>query len=208
MPRLAHMSTPTHWDAAYAAGDTTRGWYQSSAHMSLRLMREHGVQVSAAIVDIGAGASVFVDDLLDAGFSDITCVDHSPVGLEVARQRLGIAADGVTWVVADLREWQPAHTYDVWHDRAVLHFLLTPAEVADYRQCLLAATVTGSLVIIGVFGPGGPSMCAGLPVQRYDPTTMTELLGEDFDVLSHEVLDHVRPDGDTQEYLWTVARRR
>ena len=202
------MSTPTHWDEAYAAGDTTRGWYQPRASMSVRLTQELGVPQGAAIVDVGAGASVFVDDLTALGFTNITCVDHSPVGLAIARERLGAAANGVTWVEADLLDWEPPRAYDVWHDRAVLHFLLDDADVARYRTALLAGTHPGSLVILGVFGPQGPQMCAGLPVRRYDEGAVEALLGPEFEHLTSEIADHIRPDGDTQQYLWTTARRR
>lgn len=201
------MSTPAHWDAAYAAGDTTRGWYQSTASTSMRMLLGCSPGKDSSIVDVGAGASVFVDDALAAGFHDITLVDHSPVGLEVARRRLGERAAEVTWVQADLRAWHPARTYDVWHDRAVLHFLLDAADIEAYQRCLVLATHPGSIVIIGVFGPEGPTMCAGLPVHRYDAAQVDDLLGDRFEVLARESHEHVRPDGDTQQYLWTVARR-
>jgi hypothetical protein len=201
------MSTPEHWDAAYAAGDTTRGWYQPTASVSLQLLSDYASDPSASIVDIGAGASVFVDDALAAGYRDITLLDHSPVGLAVARERLGASADTVTWVEADLRDWQPGRTFDVWHDRAVLHFLLDEDDRADYHRCLVEGTHPGSLIIIGVFGPEGPPMCAGLPVRRYDSVAVAEWLGDDVDVIDQHTRDHVRPDGDAQQYLWTVARR-
>jgi SAM-dependent methyltransferase len=200
-------SSPEHWDAAYAAGDTTRGWYQSHATMSLRLIESTGVPCTASIVDVGSGASVLVDDLLAAGYSDITCVDHSPVGLQVARERLGESGDRVDWIVADLLTWTPSRPYDLWHDRAVLHFLLDDADVQAYRRALLAGTRPGSWLVLGVFGPQGPQMCAGLPVRRYDDISVDALLGAEFTRTERVVVDHVRPDGDTQEYLWTLARR-
>lgn len=201
------MSTPAHWDAAYAAGDTTRGWYQPQADMSLRLIEATGLPLTASIVDVGAGASVLVDDLLAAGYSDITCVDHSPIGLQVARDRLGERASDVEWIVADLLDWDPPRAYDIWHDRAVLHFLLEDTAIAAYRRALLAGTRAGSWLVLGVFGPEGPQMCAGLPVCRYDDARVDDLLGSQFERTERVVVDHVRPDGDTQQYLWTLARR-
>lgn len=200
-------STPDHWDAAYAAGDTTRGWYQSQATMSLRLIESTGLGAQASIVDVGSGASVLVDDLLETGYSDITCVDHSPIGLQVARDRLGARASSVDWIVADLLAWDPPRRYDIWHDRAVLHFLLDDGAVAAYRRALLAGTKPGSWLVIGVFGPEGPQMCAGLPVRRYDDASIAALLGAEFARRERVIVDHVRPDGDTQQYLWTLARR-
>ncbi len=200
-------STASHWDEAYSDGDTTRGWYQPAATMSMDLLREADIPDTAAIVDIGAGASVFVDDLLEAGFTDVTLLDHSPVGLQITRQRLDSRASGVAWVVADLRDWQPDRRFDVWHDRAVLHFLLDAEDRDYYRQTLLAATHPGSIIILGVFGPEGPQMCAGLPVRRHTIDDVRRLLGPDFTVVTTRIVDHVRPDGETQQYLWTLARR-
>lgn len=200
-------STPEHWNTAYAAGDTTRGWYQPQATMSMRLIEATGVPHSASILDVGAGASVLVDDLLAAGYSDITCLDHSPIGLRIAQARLGERAATVTWVDADLLTWSPLRTVDLWHDRAVLHFLLDDDAIAAYRRALLAGTRPGSWLVLGVFGPQGPQMCAGLPVRRYDDAGINEVLGAEFTRVDHAIVDHVRPDGDTQQYLWTLARR-
>lgn len=200
-------STAQHWDEAYRQGDTTRGWYQPNASMSMRLLDSSAVPSTTSIVDIGAGASTFVDGLLVAGFTDITLVDHSPVGLDIAKQRLGDESTDVRTIVADLREWKPPREYDVWHDRAVAHFLLDEADQSRYRATLLAATHPGSLVIIGVFGPDGPPMCAGLPVRRFTETDVQSLLGDEFEILHTEISDHVRPDGDTQQYLWSLAQR-
>ncbi len=200
-------STPAHWDAAYSAGDTTRGWYQPQATTSMQLIASTGLPRTASIVDVGSGASVLVDDLLGAGYSHVTCVDHSPVGQQVARDRLGAGASSVTWVVADLLTWVPPRPFDIWHDRAVLHFLLDDEAVAAYRRTLLIGTRPGSWLVLGVFGPQGPQMCAGLPVRRYDDARVDELLGPEFTRVQELVIDHVRPDGDTQQYLWTLARR-
>ncbi len=201
------QSTPQHWDTAYAQGDTTRGWYQSAATVSLDLLRESGVGPGASILDIGAGASVFVDDLLAAGFSDVTVLDQSPIGLQIAQERLADRADDVTWIVDDLRQWTPPRQFDVWHDRAVAHFLLDQDDRDCYRSSLMSATHAGSLVIIGVFGPQGPTMCAGLPVRRHTIDDVNALLGPAFTITSTTTIDHVRPDGDTQQYLWSTAIR-
>lgn len=200
-------STPQHWDTAYAQGDTTRGWYQAEAHVSMRLLRDAGVTPADSVVDIGGGASVFVDGLVDAGFTDVTILDHSAIGLGIAQQRLGARSSSVTWVESDLLLWRPERTFDVWHDRAVLHFLLEPAQQRDYAKVLHRATHAGSVVIIGVFGLTGPQMCSGLPVHRYDAAQLEALLGPDFAPLAKLDDVHVKPDGSTQDYLWWAGRR-
>lgn len=200
-------STPQHWDAAYAQGDTTRGWYQSEARVSMELLALADVSTSASIVDIGGGASVFVDNLLDAGFDDITVLDHSPVGLAIAHDRVGARGRGVTWITHDLLTWAPSRTLDVWHDRAVLHFLLDDADRRRYVEVLTSATRPGSVAVIGAFAPTGPPMCSGLPVHRYDALELQELLGPAFHPIACRDAVHVKPDGSTQDYLWWAGRR-
>lgn len=193
-----------HWDRTYAPGDTARSWYQPHARTSMTLI---GACQGRSIIDVGGGASTLVDDLLTAAWSDITVLDVSDVGLTIARDRLGAAAADVTWLTADLRSWQPGRTYDVWHDRAVLHFLTEQADRARYAQTLRAATTIGSTVVLGVFGPDGPTSCSGLPVRRYDPNLIAELLGSDFEIISGTLANHTTPTGGGQQFLWTVARR-
>lgn len=199
------MSSPAHWDSAFAGDVTARGWYQTCASPSWDVIGE--LPLSASLLDVGAGASVWVDEALDRGYDDVTVVDWSPVALEVARNRLGSRSDRVHWIRADLLTWQPPRTYDLWHDRAVLHFLLNDADRARYAQALLTATAPGSVVVIGCFGPTGPDMCAGLPVRRQSHEDFEALLGSEFTI--EQVIEqvHVRPDADTQDYLWIRAIR-
>jgi len=199
------MSSPAHWDSAFAGDIAARGWYQPSASPSWDVIGD--LPLSAALLDVGAGASVWVDEALDRGYDDVTVVDWSPVALEVARNRLGSRSERVHWISADLLTWQPPRTYDLWHDRAVLHFLLTDADRARYAHVLRAATAPGSVVVIGGFGSTGPDMCAGLPVRRQSAADFEALLGPDFTIKQVIEQVHVRPDADTQDYLWIRAIR-
>ena len=162
---------------------------------------------STAAVDVGAGASVWVDEALDRGWTDVTVVDWSPVALQLSKSRLGTRAASVTWVQGDLLSWSPPRTFGLWHDRAVLHFLLDDADRARYLQVLRAATGPGSVVVIGAFGPTGPEMCAGLPVRQHDVSDFEALFGADFTIERTYEQSHIRPDKDTQDYLWVRARR-
>lgn len=199
------QSTPGHWDAAFSQDVRQRGWYQADSAASWSLMAD--VAPTASLIDVGAGAGVLADEALGRGFTDITLLDWSPVALQVTRQRLGDRGRGLTWVVADVSAWQPTRTYDVWHDRAVLHFLLEEPAREGYRATLLAATHTGSLAVIGIFAPTGPSWCAGLPVRRQSETDLAAFLGPAFSVEEARRVPHVRPDEDIQEYVWVRARR-
>lgn len=197
-----------HWDAAYALGDTTRSWYQTKAATSCQLLRAADVTPDAAVIDVGGGASTLVDGLLAAGFTDLTVLDISPLALDLARQRLGPdQATQVTWVVADILTWTPSRCYDVWHDRAVLHFMTAEVDRAAYRRTLLAATAPGSIAIFGVFGPQGPEACSGLATRRYDADEIADLLGSEFHVEATELRSHHTPDGADQQFLWARALR-
>ena len=158
-------------------------------------------------VDVGAGASVWVDEALARGWSDLTVVDWSPVALGLSQARLGSRAGAVTWIETDALTWTPPRTYGLWHDRAVLHFLLKDDDRASYREVLREATKPGSVVVIGGFGPTGPEMCAGLPVRRQSVADFEALFGAEFTIEQSFEQSHVRPDKDTQEYLWVRAVR-
>ena len=196
-------SSPGHWDSSYASDHTVRGWYQSTADPSWLMIGD--LDPSTSAVDIGAGASVWVDEALNRGWSDLTVLDWSPVALGLAQARLGSRAASVTWVEADALNWTPPRTFGLWHDRAVLHFLLDDADRARYGRVLRAATAPGSVVVIGGFGPTGPEMCAGLPVRRQSVSDFEDLLCADFTIERTYEQSHVRPDMDTQAYLWVRA---
>lgn len=201
------MSDASHWDAAYAQGDTTRSWYQPQAAASLRLLDQSGVRLQDAVVDVGGGASVLVDDLVRRGHRDLTVVDLSDEALRIARTRLGAAASGVTWVTADVRTWRPTRTYAVWHDRAVFHFLTSAADRAAYCRALRAATSVGSLVLVATFALSGPEQCSGLPVARYDAAGLLAELGSGLELVADLTATHVTPWGTGQDFTWVAARR-
>lgn len=200
-----NSSSPQHWDSSYATDHTTRGWYQAAADPSWLMIGD--LDPSTAAVDVGAGASVWVDEALERGWTDVTALDWSPVALQLSQARLGTRAASVTWVQADLLSWSPRRTFGLWHDRAVLHFLLDDSDRVRYGRVLRSATEPGSVVVIGAFGPTGPEMCAGLPVRRHGVSDFEALFGSDFTIERTYEQSHIRPDKDTQDYLWVRARR-
>lgn len=196
-----------HWDGAYAHGDSTRSWYQQQAVTSLRMLERAGVHPGDALVDVGGGASVFVDGLLESGWTDITVLDVSRIGLQVARDRLGAAGGRVHWLAQDLLSWHPGRTYAAWHDRAVLHFFTAAADRERYRSVLDSATTAGSVAIFGVFSPDGPPSCSGLPVRRYGVEDLGGFLGPTWTLLAAEGEVHHTPAGKTQDFTWAAFRR-
>ncbi len=197
-----------HWDRVYEGGDTERSWYQPQAELSVALIDTHVAGSASAVVDVGGGASTLVDDLVRIGYSDLTILDISGEGLTIAQRRLGAAAADINWVVADVTEWRPPRRFDLWHDRAVLHFMTAEEALHGYRTTLLAATSPGSAVVLGVFGPEGPTTCSGLTVRRWSAEDVADFLGVDFEVRDSMTHTHITPSGASQQFLWTAAQRR
>ena len=180
-------------------------WYQSEPDLSLNLIERLGVGPESSIIDVGGGASVLVDRLLAKGFTDLTVLDISQTALHAARERVGTGAP-VTWLAEDLLTWQPTRTYDLWHDRAVFHFLYGQG-VEDYRNVLSCALSPGAAVIMATFAPDGPERCSGLAVTRYSAKALEEMLGTGFDLVVELRDIHTTPSGTTQPFTWIAARR-
>lgn len=195
-----------HWNAAYEGGDESVSWTQKETPHSLGLIRSVS-EPGDSVVDIGGGSSALAGALLDDGYSDLTVVDISEAGMLIARQRLGERASAIEWIVTDLLTWQPDRTFDVWHDRAVLHFLTENADRHRYAELLRASVSPGGHAVIGAFAEDGPERCSGLPVRRHTHEDIGELLGDDFDSISATRQTHVTPGGTEQPFNWVIARR-
>ena len=148
-----------------------------------------------------------VDALLERGWKDVTVLDIAAPALEAAKARLGPLADKVHWEVADITEWHPDRTYDVWHDRAVFHFLTEPKQRDAYRRALLAGLAPGGLVIMATFALDGPERCSGLPVKRYDAEGLAEEMSDTLRLIEGWREEHVTPWGATQSFNWCAFRR-
>jgi hypothetical protein len=160
------------------------------------------------IIDIGAGASRLADNLLIAGYSDLTLLDISDVALSRTKDRLGEVANKVTYIVADMTKWTPSRTWDLWHDRAVFHFLTDSAAQDAYIAALKQGTKPGSAVILSTFALTGPEKCSGLPVQRYSADTLAARLGPDFALYTREAETHHTPFNTTQDFIYAGFRRK
>ena len=197
-----------HWETVYrskAAGDVS--WFQPHAASSLRLIGGC-TDRDAHIIDVGGGASVLVDDLADAGYRNLSVLDLAESALATSRSRLGERAQSVQWIAGDItRAELPAARYDVWHDRAVFHFLTDPADRARYVEQVLKSVKPGGHVIIAAFGPGGPLQCSGLDVMRYAPDALHAEFGAPFRLLRHETEIHHTPSGQEQEFVYCYCRR-
>lgn len=210
--RLCHMMmsakpSEEHWDVVYGAGSEHLGWYEPEPS-TLGLVTTNS-SPKDAVIDVGGGDSRLVDNLLDLGYGDVTAFDLSAVALERARSRLGSRAGGVRWIQGDVTEFEPDRTWDLWHDRAVFHFLVEEKQRDAYRAALRKAIAPGGLLVVAAFAPGAPERCAGLSVVHYDEDSLAAAFASDFEVVAVSRLDPARSDqGDQRPYVAGVFARR
>lgn len=203
------MESKAHWEHIYRSKDVREvSWFQEHAAQSVELIKNTGVSLEAKIIDVGGGASTLVDDLLDQGYSEITVLDISAAALRQSQDRLGQRASRVTWLELDitLAELAPDF-YDVWHDRAVFHFLTNEADRAQYVQAVLRSVKTGGHIIVASFGLEGPEKCSGLNVVRYSAETMHREFGNDFELVDTRQEVHHTPSGADQQFIYCYCRK-
>ena len=204
------VSNAEHWDNVYRTKAVDKvSWFQEHAERSLNIIRQTGLKPEEAhVIDVGAGASVVVDDLLDAGYRRVTVLDISISALAASRVRLGKRAEQVNWLVGDIRYIDlPSATYDIWHDRAVFHFLTHAEDRKRYVDQVWKSVRPGGYVVIATFGPNGPSQCSNLDVRRYAPETLHSEFGPGYELISHTTELHATPAGKTQEFVYCFCRR-
>ncbi len=202
------MDTKSHWEKVYATKvPDAVSWYRAHLETSLTLIDRAASAHAASIVDVGGGESTLVDDLLARGYQNITVLDVSQTAIDVTKKRLGYAAEQVCWLVVDITKVQLApNTYDVWHDRAVFHFLTSAEERAAYVRQVAHAVRPRGHVIVSTFGPEGPTKCSGLDVARYDADSLHEQFGARFRLVDSAKELHQTSFGTTQQFLYCYCR--
>jgi SAM-dependent methyltransferase len=202
------MDLKSHWERIYRDKLPTQvSWYQPHALRSLDLIRRVSPPPDGAIIDVGAGASTLVDDLLDAGYHDPTVLDISATALAETRTRLGARAGNVRWIEADILDAHlPRTGYSVWHDRAVFHFLTAPADRARYVAHVRQAVRPGGFVLVATFADNGPTRCSGLEVNRYSPEALHTEFGAPFQLVASEREEHITPGGVRQAFIYCLCR--
>jgi SAM-dependent methyltransferase len=202
------MNTKTHWEHIYETKSPAQvSWYQEHARFSLQYIRNTGIQKTDAIIDVGGGASTLVDDLVADGYQQISILDVSAVALQLARQRLGRRAVEVNWMEADITQADlPERAYDLWHDRAVFHFLTRAIDRQRYIDTIRHAVRVGGHIILATFAPDGPERCSGLDVVRYSPESLHREFGGDFEVVDSTRETHHTPFGTEQKFIYCYCR--
>lgn len=198
------MGAQSHWEHIYQTKTPLQtSWYAPHLHISLEWILEAVPDRSASIIDIGGGESTLVDDLMAQGYRTLTVLDISEAALGKSQQRLGDLAQSVAWISGDVTEAAvPERAYDLWHDRAVFHFLTEPGRRAAYARRLAASLRPGGQVVMATFGPDGPQRCSGLPTLRYDAESLRRELGPGFRLVRDAVVDHQTPFGTMQQFLY------
>jgi SAM-dependent methyltransferase len=201
------VDRPAHWDNVYRTRDeSSLSWHEAVPSASLAAIEAHA-SIDAAIVDVGAGTSHLVDSLLEHGFTDVTALDVSALALTIVEARLGDTTGRVTLVCSDVLDWSPPRTFDVWHDRAVFHFLTDADDRARYAQVVSNALPPGGLLIMATFADDAPDHCSGLPVRRYRADELAAQFPA-FDVLAASRVEHTTPAGAIQPFTFVTLARR
>lgn len=202
------MNTREHWERVYGAkGPTEVSWYAPHLDVSLRIIDEAAPDRDSRIIDVGGGEATLVDDLLERGYRHLSVLDISATALDVAKARLGERAGDVDWMIGDATAFPFGHhRYDLWHDRAVFHFLTDPEDRVAYVRQVARAVEPGGHVIVATFGPEGPSRCSGLDVVRYAPDALHGQFGAQFRLLHHLTAMHRTPGGTEQQFTYCYCR--
>lgn len=198
-----------HWESIYAKkGPAEVSWYQERPGASWELLKYLQIDRSARILDAGGGDSRFVDFLLDQGFHNITVLDISETAIDRARHRLAERGSHVRWIIADLREFQPEEgAFDIWHDRAVLHFFNEEGDLRNYADRASRALSDHGKLIVGTFADTGPDKCSGLNVARYTESSLSHRLSAHFHRLKCIAEDHVTPGHTIQPFLFCAFEK-
>ena len=204
------METKPHWDQIYSSRSPGEvSWFQEHARVSLELIKRASPSNKSSIIDVGAGASTLIADLLNAGYRNLTVLDISAEAVSVAQQQLSHRQAEVTWIVGDITQTElPSHHFDLWHDRAVFHFLTSQSDREAYVKSVRQSVKPGGHVIVATFGENGPTQCSGLDVVRYSADELHGEFGEEFQLLDHIEENHQTPFGSTQQFVYCYCRLR
>ncbi|HEY2511663.1 MAG TPA: class I SAM-dependent methyltransferase [Polyangiaceae bacterium] len=205
---MSHEASLAHWQRIHSERQPTEvSWYQRTPATSLDLVKAARIGKDIPIVDVGAGASTLVDGLLERGYREIYLLDIADAAFASTRRRLGARASHVQTIAADVAAWRPVHTFGLWHDRALFHFMTEPSQRDAYRETLRAALAPTGKAIVATFADDGPSKCSGLPVVRYSPEGLAFEFNGLLTPLESRREQHTTPGGATQSFVYTLFER-
>lgn len=203
------MNNQTHWETIYTEKQPNEvSWTQEIPKLSLQLINNTNLPTSAMIIDVGGGESNLVDHLLELGFQNLSVLDISQNALNRCKQRLGESGKNIDWIVTDITQFQPGIKYDIWHDRAVFHFLTEPDTISKYKLNLINALSDDGQFILGTFSDRGPKKCSGLEIKQYTEETLAETFSPEFEPIEFQREDHHTPFGTVQNFVFGRFKRK
>lgn len=198
-----------HWNKVYGKkSEAQLSWHEDAPSVSQELMELAGLTPKTSIIDVGGGTSRLAASLVERGLRDVTVLDLSQVALDTNKAMLGAEGRSVNWIAADITDWEPHRQYDLWHDRAVFHFLVNADDRDAYLDRLARSLKPGGHAIIATFALDGPEKCSGLPVTRYSPVSLSRTLGDSYDLLAYRFHMHHTPWGSQQSFQFSLFRKR
>ena len=198
-----------HWQNVYdKKNENEVSWYQKSPKLSLEFVKSLNLSLDAEIIDIGAGESRLVDNLLEMGFVNLSVLDISSKSIEKTKKRLGLKSKLVNWIVSDINNFNPTKEYDLWHDRAAFHFLKDSVEIDNYVKLVKSSLHNQGNLIIATFSENGPLKCSGLEVSRYSENSISDLFKNDFELIKSQKSIHKTPFSTSQEFLFSKFKKK
>lgn len=206
---MENFNRKNHWENIYDTKPLeTVSWYQPNPEISINFIQQFNLSKTAKIIDIGGGDSFFVDHLLDLGFENISVLDISQSAIDRAKERLGIKAEKVNWLVVDIVDFQALEQYDFWHDRAAFHFLTSENEVKNYIETAAKSISSNGILAIGTFSEQGPTKCSGIEIKQYSESSLSNLFLNDFDKIECFKVDHRTPFDTIQNFVFCSFRKK
>ncbi len=200
--------TKEHWENVWTRKKSNEvSWYQGYPKTSIDLILSTNPSNDARIIDVGGGDSGLVEKLLDLGFKNVTVLDISKKALERARDRLGKRAEMVNWIECDIMEFETNNRYDIWHDRALLHFLTSEEDLKNYAVLTRKHVKEGGYLVLSTFSTNGPMMCSGLDTKQFSEESMKKLFSNGFEFVKSFEEEHKTPFGVSQIFIWNVFRK-
>ena len=206
-----NIGSPDHWDCRYLENsDETLSWTEGGNSLSLKWITETLPNKTASIVDVGAGRSMLLPTLLANGYENLTHVEWSGAASQHLQLKLGGQASGIKWFIGDLFDWQPEEAIDLWHDRAVFHFQTDAESISNYLRVLHQSVRPGGYALLSTFHLDGPEKCSGLPVMRYDASSLLATLnsydGSGWEEINNTVWSHYSPSGVEQKFQYILVQ--
>jgi ubiquinone/menaquinone biosynthesis C-methylase UbiE len=197
-----------HWEHIYETKELKEvSWFQPVPETSLNFLQQFNVPKTAKIIDMGGGDSFLVDHLLDLGYNDITVLDISATSLQRAKQRLGVKAEKIKWIVADAAHFTPTEKYDFWHDRAAFHFLTNEKDIENYIETAYKNINPDGILVVGTFSEQGPKKCSGIDIKQYSASSLTDIFNGFFEKLDCLTIDHQTPFDTIQNFVFCSFRK-